>query len=68
MAQGQLVQSVAAAQAAGAVTLHFKDGTVGAAIGDAQLESQAPTVLSSPPRPARKAREVGDKQQQDLFS
>lgn len=68
MAQGRLVQSVAAAQAAGAVTLHFKDGTVGAAIGDAQLESQAPAVLSSPPRPARKAREAGDKQQQDLFS
>ena len=28
MAGGRLVQSVAAAQAAGAVTLHFKDGTV----------------------------------------
>lgn len=68
MAQGRLVQSVAAAQAAGAVTLHFKDGTVNAAIGDAQLESQAPAALSSPPRPARKAREAGDKQQQDLFS
>ncbi|BBD01276.1 exodeoxyribonuclease VII large subunit [Sphingobium sp. YG1] len=68
MAQGRLVQSVTAAQAAGAVTLHFKDGTVNAAIGDAQLESQAPAALSSPPRPARKAREAGDKQQQDLFS
>lgn len=68
MAQGRLVQSVAAAQAAGAVTLHFKDGTVNAAIGDAQLESQAPATPSSPPRPARKPREAGDKQQQDLFS
>ncbi|KQN02902.1 exodeoxyribonuclease VII large subunit [Sphingobium sp. Leaf26] len=68
MAQGRLVQSVAAAQAAGAVTLHFKDGTVDAAIGDAALEPKAMPVLSSSPRPARKAREADDKQQQDLFS
>lgn len=70
MAQGRLVQSVAAAQAAGAVTLHFKDGTVDATVGlaGATLEKNAPTAISSPPRPARKTREEGGTQQQDLFS
>lgn len=70
MARGQLVQSVAAAQAAGQVTLHFKDGTVDAAVGQsvAPFEQGAPHPISSPPRPARKTREDGEKQQQDLFS
>ncbi|MCI4590916.1 exodeoxyribonuclease VII large subunit [Sphingobium sp. BYY-5] len=70
MAAGQLVQSVAAAQAAGQVTLHFKDGTVDAVVGDAAppLEKPGPTAISSPSRPARKPRGAEEGQQQDLFS
>ncbi len=70
MAQGHLVQSVAAAQAAGQVTLHFKDGTVEAAIGNAPpLEKRPPDAISPPPtRPARKPREADATPQQDLFS
>ncbi len=64
MAGAHLVQSVAAAQAAGAVMLHFKDGTVDAAVGGAT----APAASSSPPRPARKPRADEAVQQQDLFS
>lgn len=69
MAQGHLVQSVAAAQAAGQVTLHFKDGTVEAAIGDAApLEKRPPVAISPASRPARKPREADATPQQDLFS
>ncbi|MEC3912746.1 exodeoxyribonuclease VII large subunit [Sphingobium sp. CR2-8] len=70
MAQGRLVQSVAAAQAAGHVTLHFKDGTVDAAIGDAPppLEKATLVAISSPSRPARKVRAIDETPQQDLFS
>lgn len=70
MAGGQLVQSVAAAQAAGAVTLHFKDGTVDAAVGGAAapLAKTVSSALSSPPRPMRKHKTDDDVQQQDLFS
>ncbi|QGP80308.1 exodeoxyribonuclease VII large subunit [Sphingobium sp. CAP-1] len=70
MAQGRLVQSVAAAQAAGAVTLHFKDGVVDAAVGQdgAPLEKAPPVAISSPSRPTRRPREADEKQQQDLFS
>jgi exodeoxyribonuclease VII large subunit len=70
MAQGRLVQSVAAAQAAGAVTLHFKDGTVDAAVGHggAPLEKPDPAAISMAPRPARKPRGADETPQQDLFS
>jgi exodeoxyribonuclease VII large subunit len=70
MAQGRLVQSVAAARAAGQLTLHFRDGTVDAAVGDAArpLETGAPVAISAPPRTVRKARETDDMPQQDLFS
>ncbi|MFZ2996500.1 exodeoxyribonuclease VII large subunit [Sphingobium sp.] len=69
MAQGRLIQSVAAAQAAGAVTLHFRDGTVDAAVGGdgARLEKLEPQVISAPSRSPRKSREDGT-MQQDLFS
>lgn len=69
MADGRLVQSVAAAQAAGAVTLHFRDGTVDATVGDsgASLEKPAPAAISAPPRPTRKPRGV-EEPQKDLFS
>jgi exodeoxyribonuclease VII large subunit len=69
MAQGRLVQSVAAAQAAGQVTLHFKDGTVNAAIGDAPpLEPKAALAISSAAKPARKPRDSDEIPQHDLFS
>jgi exodeoxyribonuclease VII large subunit len=70
MAGGRLVQSVAAAQAAGAVTLHFKDGTVDATVGQgaALLEQPDPAAISSAPRAPRKARSADAPPQQDLFS
>ncbi|CAM8673082.1 exodeoxyribonuclease VII large subunit [Sphingobium sp.] len=69
MARGRLVQSVAAAQAAGQVTLHFKDGAVDAAIGDAPpLEKRPPVAISPSSRPVRKTREADETPQQDLFS
>ncbi|MEC3950972.1 exodeoxyribonuclease VII large subunit [Sphingobium sp. HWE2-09] len=70
MAQGRLMQSVAAARAAGKVTLHFRDGTVDAVVGDAArpVEKGAPGAISAAPRPVRKARETDDMPQQDLFS
>lgn len=64
MGGGHLVQSVGEAQAAGAVTLHFKDGTVDAAVGGVV----ASAASSSSPRPARKAQADKAVQQQDLFS
>jgi len=70
MAGGRLVQSVAAAQAAGAVTLHFKDGTVDATVGQgaALLEKPDPAAISSTPRQSRKPRSADAPPQQDLFS
>jgi len=67
MAQGRLIQSVDAARAAGAVRLHFRDGVVDARVGDG-LEADAPAMIASPPRPARKPRGTEEGQQQDLFS
>jgi exodeoxyribonuclease VII large subunit len=70
MAGGRLVQSVEAAQAAGAVTLHFKDGTVDATVGQgaALLEKPDPTATSSTSRQSRKPRSADAPPQQDLFS
>lgn len=70
MAGGRLIQSVAAAQGAGAVTLHFKDGTVDATVGQgaALLEQPDPAAISSAPRAPRKARSADAPPQQDLFS
>ncbi len=72
MAGGHLVKSVAGAQAAGRVTLHFQDGDIGAAIdGDepvSPLENPRPEAISPVARPARKAREGEERRQQDLFS
>ncbi|MBH2000415.1 MAG: exodeoxyribonuclease VII large subunit [Sphingomonadaceae bacterium] len=70
MADGQLVRSVGAAQAAGVVTLHFADGTVEAAVAQdgAPLEKPAPSAISAPSRPARKSSAAQDAPQQDLFS
>ncbi|WP_310224449.1 exodeoxyribonuclease VII large subunit [Sphingobium xenophagum] len=70
MAGGRLVQSVEAAQAAGAVTLHFKDGTVDATVGQgaALLEKPDPAAISPTSRPPRKPRGADAPPQQDLFS
>ncbi len=70
MADGQLVRSVGAAQAAGVVTLHFADGTVDAAVAQdgAPLEKPAPSAISASSRPARKSSAAQDAPQQDLFS
>ena len=70
MAGGRLIQSVAAAQGAGAVTLHFKDGTVDATVGQgaALFEQPDPAAISSAPRAPRKARSADAPPQQDLFS
>lgn len=65
MAGDRLVASVADAQAAGAVTIRFRDGSVAAQVGAA-----APAVLAEAPpapRPARKPRD-GAPGQQDLFA
>jgi exodeoxyribonuclease VII large subunit len=67
MAQGRLVQSVAAARTAGAVHLHFRDGVVDATVSGA-LEPDAPAKIASPPRPSRRPRGAEEGQQQDLFS
>lgn len=69
-ASGQLVQSVAAAQAAGQVMLHFKDGTIDATVGTGPSSLEKPTAaaISSPSRPARKSRGTEEGPQQDLFS
>lgn len=69
MAGGHLVQSVAAATSAGAVTLHFKDGTVDAIVGHggAGVEKPDAGAISSSSRPARKASSP-PQGQQDLFS
>ena len=70
MAGGRLIQSVAAAQGAGAVTLHFKDGTVDATVGQgaALFKQPDPAAISSAARARRKARSADAPPQQDLFS
>ncbi|WP_327752531.1 exodeoxyribonuclease VII large subunit [Sphingobium sp. SJ10-10] len=69
MAGDRLVKSVAEAQAAGAVSLHFRDGAVGASIdGDAPLEKPSAEAISTPSRAPRKPREGKGTDQQDLFS
>ncbi|MFK4794126.1 exodeoxyribonuclease VII large subunit [Sphingobium sp. ZW T5_29] len=72
MAGGQLVKSVAGAQAAGTVTLHFSDGAIGAAIEggppSSPLEKPQPPAISPATRPSRKPREGEERRQQDLFS
>ncbi|KKW93564.1 exodeoxyribonuclease VII large subunit [Sphingobium chungbukense] len=69
MAGDRLVRSVADAQAAGAVSLHFRDGAVGATIeGGTPLEKPPVEAISSPSRPPRKSREGQESGQQDLFS
>ena len=69
MAGDRLVKSVAEAQAAGAVSLHFRDGAVGASIeGGAPLEKPSAEAISTPSRAPRKPREGKGTDQQDLFS
>ncbi|WP_150290190.1 exodeoxyribonuclease VII large subunit [Sphingobium estronivorans] len=69
MTGDRLVKSVAEAQAAGAVSLHFRDGAVDAAIeGATPLEKPPAEAISTPSRPPRKPREGQDSGQQDLFS
>nr|WP_087574704.1 exodeoxyribonuclease VII large subunit [Sphingomonas sp. CDS-1] len=69
MAGDRLVKSVAEAQAAGSVSLHFRDGAVGASIeGGAPLEKPSAEAISTPSRAPRKPREGKGTDQQDLFS
>jgi len=54
MAQGRLIRSSTAAQAAGTVTLKFEDGEVAAAIGGpAPISSSAPATRPEPRAPRR---------------
>ncbi|MEA3390651.1 MAG: exodeoxyribonuclease VII large subunit [Pseudomonadota bacterium] len=64
-AQGHLVKSVAEAQAAGAVMLHFRDGAVEATVGPLE-PGPSPDIL--PARSPRRTREPVAGRQQDLFS
>ncbi|WP_176592350.1 exodeoxyribonuclease VII large subunit [Sphingobium sp. EM0848] len=69
MAGDRLVKSVVEARAAGAVSLHFRDGAVGAIIeGGTPLEKPSAEAISTPSRPPRKPREGRESGQQDLFS
>jgi len=69
MAGDRLVKSVAQAQAEGVVSLHFRDGAVGASIqGGTPLEKPSAEAISSPSRTPRKPREGKEIGQQDLFS
>jgi exodeoxyribonuclease VII large subunit len=68
MAGDRLVKSVADAQAAVAVSLHFRDGMVDATIGGAPLEKPSGEAISSSSRAPRKLREGQETGQQDLFS
>ena len=65
MAGDRLVRSVEAARAAEQVVLHFHDGTVDAAVG--QAEASAGMAPSPSARPTRKPRDPAHAQQ-DLFS
>ena len=64
-AQGQLVKSVEEAQAAAAVTLHFRDGAVEATVGPLE---PGPAADILPARSPRRTREPTAGRQQDLFS
>ncbi|WP_030539188.1 exodeoxyribonuclease VII large subunit [Sphingobium sp. DC-2] len=72
MAGGRLVRTVADAEAAGVVSLHFADGAIAATVeGGAlpsPLEKPQSQAISPVPRPSRKPREGGETRQQDLFS
>jgi exodeoxyribonuclease VII large subunit len=72
MAGDRLVKSVADAQAAGRVSLRFRDGGVDAVIDgsepSAPLEKPSSEAISTPSRAPRKAREPQQGGQQDLFS
>jgi exodeoxyribonuclease VII large subunit len=72
MAGDRLVKTVADARAAGAVSLHFADGAIAAAIEGGSppppLEKPPGQAISASSRPARKAQEGGETRQQDLFS
>ena len=69
MAGDRLVKSVAQAQAEGLVSLHFRDGAVGASIqGGTPLEKPSAEAISNPSRTPRKPREGKETGQQDLFS
>ena len=72
MAGDRLVKSVAEAQGAGAVSLHFGDGAVDAIVGTGStppaLEKAPTQAISSSPRPSRKPQEGTENRQQDLFS
>ena len=69
MAGDRLVKSAAQAQAEGLVSLHFRDGAVGASIqGGTPLEKPSAEAISNPSRTPRKPREGKETGQQDLFS
>ncbi|WP_022682366.1 exodeoxyribonuclease VII large subunit [Sphingobium bisphenolivorans] len=73
MAADRLIRTVGDAQAAGAVSLHFADGAVGATIEGgsvpAPLEKPSAEVISSAQRAPRKVRDQQQGSgQQDLFS
>ncbi|HWV12543.1 MAG TPA: exodeoxyribonuclease VII large subunit [Sphingobium sp.] len=72
MAGDRLIKSVAEAQAAGTMSLHFSDRAIGAevATGSASptLEKAPQQAISASSRPSRKAQEGVEDRQQDLFS
>jgi exodeoxyribonuclease VII large subunit len=69
-ADGRTIPDAASARAAGAVTLHFRDGTVQAQIGEGPregIEKPAPAHISAPSRP-KAPRDPAAPGQPDLFS
>ncbi|MGE4322373.1 MAG: exodeoxyribonuclease VII large subunit [Sphingobium sp.] len=73
MAGPALIADTAGARAAGAVTLHFADGAVGARVEEApgapvEKPAVAPRPAPVPERPARPRTAGEDSRQQDLFS
>jgi len=63
MASDHVVRSVGAAREAGEVTLHFRDGTVGAVV-----DGSAARASPASARPPRRSPGQTDQPQQDLFS
>jgi exodeoxyribonuclease VII large subunit len=72
MAGARLIKTVTDARAAGAVSLHFADGAVGAVVeGGAPakpLEKPQSQSISASPRAPRNSQQGGENRQQDLFS
>lgn len=72
MAGDHLVKRVADARAAGAVSLHFADGTIGAVVEGGSpsqpLEKPQSQSISASPRAPRNSRQRGESRQKDLFS